>query len=40
MARTLPVPAGQPLDVTRMAAGQVVALAGAEAVAGPLPEQG
>ena len=33
MARTLPVPAGQPLDVTRMAAGQVVALAGAEAVA-------
>ena len=33
MARTLPIPAGQPLDATRTAAGQVVALACAEAVA-------
>ena len=33
MAQTLPVPAGQPLDATRKAAGQVVTLAGAEAVA-------
>ena len=33
MAQTLPIPAGQPLEVTRKAAGQVVALAGAEAVA-------
>ena len=33
MARTLPIPAGQPLDATRTAAGQVVMLAGAEAVA-------
>ena len=33
MARTLPIPAGQPLDATRTAAGQVVTLAGAEAVA-------
>ena len=33
MAQTLPVPAGQPLDAARKAAGQVVALAGAEAVA-------
>ena len=33
MAQTLPIPAGQPLDVTRKAAGQVVTLAGAEAVA-------
>ena len=33
MARTLPIPAGQPLEATREAAGQVVMLAGAEAVA-------
>ena len=33
MARTLPISTGQPLDATRKAAGQVVALAGAEAVA-------
>ena len=33
MARTLPIPAGQPLEATRKAAGRVVALAGAEAVA-------
>jgi hypothetical protein len=33
MARTPPIPAGQPLDATRKAAGQVVTLAGAEAVA-------
>ena len=33
MARTLPIPAGQPLEATRKAAGQVVALACAEAVA-------
>ena len=33
MARTLPIPAGQPLDATRKAAGQVVTLACAEAVA-------
>ena len=33
MARTLPIPAGQPLDATRTAAGQVVTLAGAQAVA-------
>ncbi len=33
MARTLPIPAGQPLEATRKAAGQVVTLAGAEAVA-------
>ena len=33
MARTLPIPAGQPLDAARKAAGQVVTLAGAEAVA-------
>ena len=33
MAQTLPIPAGQPLDATRTAAGQVVTLAGAEAVA-------
>ena len=33
MAQTLPIPAGQPLDATRKAAGQVVTLAGAEAVA-------
>ena len=33
MARTLPIPAEQPLDATRKAAGQVVTLAGAEAVA-------
>ena len=33
MAQTLPIPAGQPLDATRKAAGHVVTLAGAEAVA-------
>ena len=33
MARTLPIPAGQPLDVTRTAAGQVAALADAQAAA-------
>src|SRR5271166_4058531 len=33
MAQALPIPAGQPLDATRTAAGQVVMLAGAEAVA-------
>ena len=33
MAQTLPSPAGPPLEATRKAAGQVVALAGAEAVA-------
>ena len=33
MAQALPVPAGQPLEATRTAAGQVVTLAGAEAVA-------
>ena len=33
MARTRPIPAEQPLDATRKAAGQVVTLAGAEAVA-------
>ena len=33
MAQTVPIPAGQPLDATRTAAGQVVMLAGAEAVA-------
>ena len=33
MAQALPIPAGQPLDATRKAAGQVVTLAGAEAVA-------
>ncbi len=33
MARTLPIPAEQPLDATRKAAGQVVTLAGAEAAA-------
>ena len=33
MAQTLPIPAEQPLDATRTAAGQVVTLAGAEAVA-------
>ena len=33
MAQTLPIPAGQPLDATWKAAGQVVTLAGAEAVA-------
>ena len=33
MARTLPIPAGQPLDATRTAAGQVVTLAAAQAVA-------
>src|SRR6266536_186685 len=33
MAWTPPIPAGQPLDATREAAGQVVALAGAQAVA-------
>ena len=33
MAQTLPIPAGQPLDATRTAAGQVVTLACAEAVA-------
>ena len=33
MAQTLPIPGGQPLDATQKAAGQVVTLAGAEAVA-------
>ena len=33
MTRTLPIPAGQPPDATRTAAGQVVTLAGAEVVA-------
>ena len=33
MAQSLPIPAEQPLDATRKAAGQVVALAGAEVVA-------
>ena len=33
MARTPPIPAGQPPDATRKAAGQVVTLAGAQAVA-------
>ena len=33
MAWTLPIPAGQPLDASRKAAGQVVTLAGAQAVA-------
>ena len=33
MAQALPIPAGQPLEATRKAAGLVVALAGAEAVA-------
>ena len=33
MAWTPPTPAGQPLDATRTAAGQVVTLAGAQAVA-------
>ena len=33
MAQALPIPAGQPLDATWKAAGQVVTLAGAEAVA-------
>ena len=33
MAQTVPIPAGQPLEATRKAAGQVVMLAGAEAVA-------
>ena len=33
MAQTVPIPAGQPLEATRKAAGQVVTLAGAEAVA-------
>ncbi len=33
MARTPPIPAGQPLDATRKAAGQVLTLAGAQAVA-------
>jgi len=33
MAQTLPIPAGQPPDATRTAAGHVVTLAGAEAVA-------
>ena len=33
MARTLPIPAGQPLDATRKAAGQVVTLAGVQVVA-------
>ena len=33
MAQTVPIPAGQPLEATRTAAGQVVMLAGAEAVA-------
>ena len=33
MAQTLPIPAGQPLDATWTAAGQVVTLAVAEAVA-------
>ena len=33
MAQTVPVPAGQPLEATRKAAGQVITLAGAEVVA-------
>ncbi len=33
MAQTLPIPAGQPLDATRKAAGHVITLAGAEAAA-------
>ena len=33
MAQALPIPAGQPLEATRKAAGQVVTLACAEAVA-------
>ena len=33
MAQTLPIPAEQPLDATRTAAGQVLTLAGAQAVA-------
>ena len=33
MAQTLPIPSGQPLDATRTAAGHVITLAGAEAVA-------
>src|SRR5271165_6770879 len=33
MGQALPIPAGQPLEATRTAAGQVVTLAGAEAVA-------
>ena len=33
MAQALPIPAGQPLDATRTAAGQVVTLAGAEVLA-------
>src|SRR5271165_5190145 len=33
MAQTRPIPAGQPLEATRKAAGQVVTLAGAEVVA-------
>ena len=33
MARTVPIPAAQPLDATRTAAGQLAALAGAQAVA-------
>src|SRR5207247_3430825 len=33
MARTPPIPAGQPPDATRTAAGQVVTLAGAQAMA-------
>ncbi len=33
MPQALPIPAGQPLEATRKAAGQVVTLAGAEAVA-------
>lgn len=33
MARTPPIPAGQPPDAARTAAGQVVTLAGAQAVA-------
>ena len=33
MTRTPPIPAGQPLDATRKAAGQVVTLAGAQVVA-------
>ena len=33
MAQTLPIPAGQPLEATRKAAGQIVVLACAEAVA-------
>ena len=33
MTRTVPIPAGRPLEATREAAGQVVTLAGAQAVA-------